>query len=82
MSRTLSNDNGDSSGLSKANAKFSILPSLVLFPDFEKPKESVPPLAISKIKGRLLTVEEGCGFSQVSSTKIIGGQSSKIGKKL
>lgn len=36
-------------------------------------------LSISKNKGRLLTPEEGCGFSKAANTKIIGGHSAKIG---
>lgn len=30
-------------------------------------------------KGRLLTVEEGCGYSKVASTKIVGGSPAKNG---
>lgn len=48
-------------------------------PPAPKPKP-LPALPISKIKGRLLTPEEGCGFSKVANTRIVGGQNAKIGK--
>lgn len=31
------------------------------------------------IKGRLLTPEEGCGYSKVSNTRIVGGVPAKVG---
>lgn len=31
------------------------------------------------LQGRLLTPEEGCGFSAVKNTKIVGGQTAKVG---
>lgn len=31
-------------------------------------------------KGRLLTPEEGCGYSKVPATKIVGGSPAKKGK--
>lgn len=31
------------------------------------------------IKGRLLTPEEGCGYSKVSNTRIVGGAPAKVG---
>lgn len=34
---------------------------------------------LSDIKGRLLTPEEGCGYSKVANTRIIGGTEAKIG---
>lgn len=32
------------------------------------------------IKGRLLTPEEGCGYSKVSNTRIVGGAPAKKGQ--
>lgn len=32
-------------------------------------------------KGRLLTPEEGCGFSKFSDTRIVGGSVAKNGKR-
>lgn len=31
------------------------------------------------IKGRLLTPEEGCGYSKVANTRIVGGSAAKNG---
>lgn len=44
--------------------------------------EPLPVLPISKIKGRLLTPKEGCGFSKVANTRIVGGQPAKKGKSI
>lgn len=33
----------------------------------------------SNIKGRLLTPDEGCGFSKVANSKIVGGAPAKPG---
>lgn len=44
-----------------------------------KHAEKLPALPISSTKGRLLTPEEGCGFSQVATTKIVGGTTAKPG---
>lgn len=49
-----------------------------LTPSDPMPKP-LPKLPISKIKGRLLTPDEGCGFSKAANTKIVGGQNAKIG---
>lgn len=37
-------------------------------------------IAITEIKGRLLTPEEGCGYSKVANTRIVGGSNAKEGK--
>lgn len=31
------------------------------------------------IKGRLLTPEEGCGYTKVKNTRIVGGSDAKVG---
>lgn len=31
------------------------------------------------IKGRLLTPDEGCGYSKVANTRIVGGSNAKVG---
>lgn len=33
----------------------------------------------ANVQGRLLTPEEGCGFSKVKITRIVGGQTAKVG---
>lgn len=40
-----------------------------------------PPQTVVRtdIKGRLLTPEEGCGYSKVSNTRIVGGVPAKVG---
>lgn len=38
--------------------------------------KSVP---VANVKGRLLTPEEGCGFSKVQQKRIVGGSTSKPG---
>lgn len=39
----------------------------------------VPKTKEVDIQGRLLTPQEGCGFSKVKTTKIVGGQTAKVG---
>lgn len=40
---------------------------------------SKPTAAVPKIKGRLLTTQEGCGYSKVSTPRIVGGAAAKNG---
>lgn len=41
---------------------------------------AAPKFSASSPKGRLLTPEEGCGYSKVQSTRIVGGSPAKIGE--
>lgn len=36
-------------------------------------------MIIKYIKGRLLTPNEGCGYSKVAISRIVGGSTSKLG---
>lgn len=48
----------------------------------ESDSDLVPPLqnvTVQQINGRLLTVEEGCGLSKVTQSKIVGGGVAKNG---
>lgn len=38
------------------------------------------PVPVKNVKGRLLTAEEGCGFSKVKHKRIVGGSAAKPGK--
>lgn len=33
-------------------------------------------------KGRLLTPQEGCGYTKASNTRIVGGSAAKVGKSI
>lgn len=37
--------------------------------------------SVADVKGRLLTPEEGCGFSKVQHKRIIGGSIAQIGNE-
>ena len=39
-----------------------------------------PSMPVADVKGRLLTVEEGCGHSIVKQKKIVGGSEAQVGK--
>lgn len=43
------------------------------------PRPPPQTLVRKDIKGRLLSPEEGCGYSKVSNTRIVGGAPSKVG---
>lgn len=40
----------------------------------------IPTVPVADVKGRLLTPEEGCGYSKVQNKRIIGGSPAKIGQ--
>lgn len=37
-------------------------------------------MPVANVKGRLLTPEEGCGYSRVQNKRIIGGSAAKNGE--
>lgn len=39
------------------------------------------PVPVENVKGRLLTPQEGCGFSRVKHKRIVGGSTAKPGKR-
>lgn len=42
---------------------------------------ATPEVVVRKdIKGRLLTPEEGCGYSKAAAKRIVGGSAAKVGK--
>lgn len=45
------------------------------------PPVEIPTVPVADVKGRLLTPEEGCGYSKVQNKRIIGGSVSKVGKQ-
>lgn len=45
----------------------------------ENSPKSPETIVRTDIKGRLLTPEEGCGYSKVSNTRIVGGVPAKVG---
>lgn len=50
--------------------------SVLLLGENAKPETKVR----TDIKGRLLTPEEGCGYSKVANTRIVGGSAAKKGE--
>lgn len=68
-----------------AEEKKSFIPELIKGPErditFSSNKDKITSFISPKsgIKGRLLSPEEGCGFSKVENKRIIGGSPAKNG---
>lgn len=47
---------------------------------WSKNPPAAPVVPVADVKGRLLTPDEGCGYSKVQNTRIVGGSKAKNGK--
>lgn len=68
--------------IQRSNAKCGNVQPYICCPDASRTDESGVnvPIDQSQIQGRFLTIEEGCGFSNATHKRIVGGNKAKEGK--